>query len=488
MKNLKFLFPAITLLLLVGIGCSPKTVKPKTTPEVKEKPKEEAVAENPNCPNWAGKSYEQSALENHVLYRQELELKNYTTALEYWNKVFSIAPAADGKRDYQYTDGVKIYKGLLAAETDEAKKEEYIKTIFKLYEDGEECYPAKATMYKGLKGYDLFYTFPGRASDMEMYQLFKDVMDAKGAETPAYVINPFTSLMVNAFLEEKITLAEAQKYTAKINEVLARAEKELKDTYSPKWTVEGWDVVVGYAPVRLEQLEGVDNFYDCDYYKNKYYADFQAAPTDCDAIISTLGRLKRGNCPDTDAAIVALKQARETHCRVEVTADPTSCTALAKKALEEGRYKAAIEHYEDCIQKSEDNEKKSLYALTIAKIYYAHLKNFSKSRQAARQAISFKSNNGDAYILIGKLYASSGPLCGPGRGWDSQVVTWPAIDKWRQAKNVDPSVAAEANNLIAKYEQYMPNKEDIFQKLYKEGDSYTVGCWIQETTTVRGAK
>ena len=95
---------------------------------------------------------------------------------------------------------------------------------------------------------------------------------------------------------------------------------------------------------------------------------------------------------------------------------------------------------------------------------------------------------GEPYLLIGTLYASSGPLCGPGRGWDSQVVVWPAIDMWNKAKQVDPSVTREANRLINEYAQYMPTKEDIFQRLLQEGDPYFVPCWIQESTIIRAAK
>ena len=90
-------------------------------------------------------------------------------------------------------------------------------------------------------------------------------------------------------------------------------------------------------------------------------------------------------------------------------------------------------------------------------------------------------------MLIGKLYASSGPLCGPGRGWDSQIVTWPAIDKWQYAKSIDPSVAEESDKLVRQYWQYMPKKEDIFFRQIAAGSSVRVGCWIQENTTVRTA-
>jgi len=90
-------------------------------------------------------------------------------------------------------------------------------------------------------------------------------------------------------------------------------------------------------------------------------------------------------------------------------------------------------------------------------------------------------------LLIGRLYASSGPRCGSGRGWNSQIVTWPAIDMWNKAKSVDASVTGEANKMIAKYRKFMPTKEDIFLRGLKEGQSFKIGCWINTKTVIRAA-
>jgi hypothetical protein len=57
-----------------------------------------------------------------------------------------------------------------------------------------------------------------------------------------------------------------------------------------------------------------------------------------------------------------------------------------------------------------------------------------------------------------------------------------------KARQVDSSVAAEATRLINTYSRYMPTVEDIHQRLMSEGQSFFVGCWIQESTTVRAAK
>ena len=133
-------------------------------------------------------------------------------------------------------------------------------------------------------------------------------------------------------------------------------------------------------------------------------------------------------------------------------------------------------------------DKKGRYNLRIAKIYYTHKKKYSKARQYALKAASQKSGWGAPYMLIGTMYASSGPLCGPGTGFDSQRVTWVAIDKWNKAKSIDPSVKADANKLINRYRKYMPTRADIFQRGISEGSTYKVPCWIQENTKVRIAK
>jgi hypothetical protein len=115
------------------------------------------------------------------------------------------------------------------------------------------------------------------------------------------------------------------------------------------------------------------------------------------------------------------------------------------------------------------------------------LKNFSQSRAYALKAAEVRPDWGEPYIVIGRLYASSGPLCGPGRGWDSQIVVWPAIDAWNQAKAVDPSVRDEANKWINRYAQFMPTKEDVFIRNLQAGQSFYVGCWIQRSTRIRTA-
>jgi len=60
---------------------------------------------------------------------------------------------------------------------------------------------------------------------------------------------------------------------------------------------------------------------------------------------------------------------------------------------------------------------------------------------------------------------------------------WAAADKYARAAAVDPSVAEQANQKRARLG--FPSEQDKFVRGLKAGDTYTVRCWIQETTTVR---
>jgi hypothetical protein len=473
------------LLLAFGVGlfiagCTPKTTEEvqaspvqTTPPEVEEEQEGVSSAMSP-CPKFSDAPDPDQIENDYVIYRDFLRVKDWERSFRLWRKVYSISPAADGRRNTVYADGIRFYEHFMAQTQDTVLQQKYLDTIFQIYDELDRCYP-EGGYVAGRKAFDYFYKYPNRASKEEIYALFKQSLDADGMNAQYFVLNPFISLLVELYFENKIGMAEAQKYQQLARDRLAKGIKDCKGTACAHW-----EIIQEYVPARLEAFESVEGFYDCDYYMNKYYPEFEAAPDDCEAIRTVYSRLKWGGCLESEERFSRLISAGNTHCRSEE--GPLS---LAYKALQDARYQEAIGLFQKAADETNDIEKKAQYTLIISKIYNAHLKNFPRSRQYALRAAEIRPNWGEPYILIGRLYASSGPLCGPGRGWDSQIVTWPAIDMWNKAKRVDPGSAAEANKWINTYSQYMPNREDVFIRNLKAGDSYFVGCWIQESTTIR---
>lgn len=467
-------------IIVIAIGlftsCSPKTAVTSTEDAEQEEQKMEQEQKRP-CKIFSDADYPGEAREAHVLYRDFLKNNSYEEAFGYWQKAYRMAPAADGNRDYHFTDGVRLYKWKYDQAESTAEKDSLWSEIEKLYTKAAECYPDKAVAYKGLKAFELFYNFPGRAENKEIYDLFAAVVEANGKQTPVYVINPFTDVLIKA-----VQAGEADTVQARSMVDTLKAALEYGLNHSTGANLEAFKIVESYAPSRFKELETVQGFYGCDYYVENYYHLFEENPQDCDQIRLVTSRLKWGGCDQNTPEYQKLLAAYKDNC--QVSAGPLK---QAYDCLNEADYTCAIEKFQLAADNTDDTEKKARYTLLISKIYYSHLRNFPRSREYALKAAEIRPSWGEPYMLIGRLYASSGPLCGPGRGWDSQVVTWIAIDMWQKAKSIDPSVTAEANKFIAQYRQYMPTTEDVFQNPdINEGDSYFIPCWIQRSTRVRG--
>lgn len=487
-------------ILIFAFSCTPKTGE-QVTETITEKESIVSATKEINlspCTNWNQLPNKEDIIEAHVLYKDRLkEIRSeqrkganarlgkidtlYNEVIPLWKEAYTLAPAADGKRADHFEDGIRIYEYKYNQAKTKMDKEVAVEKIMELYDKRAECYGEEGYIV-GRKGFDYFYKYNEMISDAEKFEMFKKSIDMDGDTANYFILNPMTALLANRVIEDSISIEEGQKYQQKIISALNYGLANCKN----KTECAPWKIVEEYVPSRLEQLEGIEGFYDCKYYKEKYLKIFRENSTDCDIINEAISRLKWGGCADTDTALVEMRTVRNKNCKVK--APPKGLLSQARDSLEAARYRAAITLYQEYIDtKADTNEKKARYTLRIASIYYVHLKSFSKARKYAREASRINPNWGDPYLLVGRLYASSGPLCGPGRGWDSQVVVWVAIDEWKKAKRVDPNAAAEANKFINRYSQYMPNVEDIFQRGLKKGDAFKVPCWIQQTTTIRPA-
>ena len=465
----------VCLLFCAMLSCTPKTTEETTSSQPVNQGKP-MYSDDP-CATFDDSKAGQAALDAHVIYRDYMRVKRYGEAMPLWRQAYKAAPAADGKRQTHFEDGIDLYEDLISKTDNDSHKLRYLDTIFQIYDHLGTCYHADDPGYiEARKAFDLYYKYKALVGNQKIYDHFSKALDIYGIDAPAFVVNPFTALLVEMYYAKEIDKQEARD---KAGLILDITDKHVDDVE------EGWPIVLSYAPSRLEDFETIRDFFDCTYYQDKYYSEVQLDSVDCEELVLIISRLLWGGCGKESPEVETLYQKYRSNCRI-MTVD--TLLAKARTALEEGRYEDAIEHYKKYLEDETDPEVLAKFNLRIANIYYGHLKRFSKAREFAYKALEHRPNWGEPYIVIGKLYASSGPLCGPGRGWDSQIVTWPAIDKFQQAKRVDPTVAPEANKWIRYYERFMPSVEDIFQRQLKEGDTFKVPCWIQETTRIRAAK
>ena len=472
------------LAIISFAACSTQVTEPVVTDTQSSRPKaaEVQTVDNP-CTTFDElfpPAFKDDVEDSYVIYRDYLRSKDYKEAFRIWKKAFYNAPAANGKIRYQFDDGITLYKYFFNnAETEENKKE-YADSIFSVYEKRIECHPDDKYTVMGKRAFNSYYDLRAYADQDEVFELFKEAFDGKGEDADYFIFNPFSRMLYDRVLQEKISIDEGSRYALRIMELI---EKNLSECDGKG--CEAWEIINDYAPDLLSGLEGIKGFYPCEYFSNRYYDQYLANPDDCENVTEVYLRLRFGECPLDDPKMIALKTSKDKNCYTPPP--PEGPLKLAYRALNDGQFKEAIEKYDEYLSTATDMEKKAEILLRVSKIYYVHMKDFVKARRYALDAAEAKAGWGEPYVLIGKLYASSGPLCGPGRGWDSQVVTWAAIDKFEYARKIDPTVRSEASRLINQYQQYMPSKEDIFLRRLEVGSSFRVPCWIQENTTIRAA-
>ena len=156
---------------------------------------------------------------------------------------------------------------------------------------------------------------------------------------------------------------------------------------------------------------------------------------------------------------------------------------IAKLYLKKEKLDDAAVFYKKAYTQETDNEKKAKYYYEAALIASA-LKQVSNSYRLAIESKKLNENNGNVYILIAQLYVQGIGNCGE-NNYKKSLVYCAAVDKLNMAKAKDPSVATKANKLIGTYSSRYPDKEMAFMHGKVPGDTETVGCWIQVSTTLR---
>lgn len=439
------------------------------------------------CKTWQESDMQETAEEQHVLYRSFIKNEEYEKAFPHWQKAYEIAPAADGERPFHFSDGRKIYMDMFKKATDEEKKKEYAQMILDLYDQEIQCYgkDGQEAFLLGRKAYDMFYYLNSPYS--KQLETLKAAVEKGGNKTEYIVFDPYARVVVYEYEKERMSAEEARNIYLRLNEIAdhnIENNQQYGEYYNQaKATMNGTFAAIEY------------DIFDCEYFKNKYEPAFREKPDDFEMVKQMFNRLKAQGCDEADPFVAELKQAYETTV-AEINAAKLqefyaeNPGAHAKALYDEGKYQEAIDKYKEAIEKEEknpegaDNEKLATYNFSISSILFRKMNSYSSARDYAYRAAKLKPGWGQPYMAIGDMYASTSSSCGSD-SFSKQVAILAAIDKYAYAKSIDSEVADEANSKISKYSDFRPDKQEAFMRGYKEGQKMNTGCWIGETVTLR---
>ena len=429
-----------------------------------------ALAQDKACVAWNTLPQQDAnkAEELHVIYRDAIKAKDYKAAFPLWKQVYEMAPAADGKRPFHYTDGRTLYLDLYANETDPAKKDEYAAMIARLYEEERKCYPGSEAQSLGLQVYDMFYTM--QRPYTETYPIALRAMDTGGDKTDFRVITPVGYLVAYMFSNKLIDQPEARRIIEQARGIVTNNQA------GPK--AADYTAANDAANAAIASVER--NVFDCAYFKAKLEPAYRADPNNPAVYQDVYTQLLQVGCSKDDPLLAEIGAKDRAAKMAEYEAN--NPMIVAKKMMEQGDMDGALAKLNETAAAESNPETKAAIYLNIASIVRKEGQK-SQARNYARKALDAKPGYGKAYIMIGDLYASSSASCSSDP-FQQRLVIIAALNQYAQAKS-DPESASTAQDRISKYSRSLPTTEMLFERGIKPGESRSTGCWVGETVSVR---
>ena len=401
-----------------------------------------------------------------------------------------------------YTRGEKILDYFIR--TNPKDKDAYIDTICMMMDNRAKYFPtdpktgaSQVANVMGRKGF-LIYTYNKNRYE-EAYNVLKDAVALDASQMQAAYIDAYfraTIDMVNNDKAEKMTVINVYQELSEVvdNSIGALAETEAELVAAREEAEAGGDAdAVASFDKQLEKNEksinnnkgtksNLDNlfqpFASCDDLIKVFSAKMKETPDDVTLLKRITTILDKKDCTDSKLFLDAAVRLNE------LEPSPEAAYSLGQKFFKERKWSDAATFF-DQATKTDNNDRKYRAYRNLG-LCYQNMGSLSRARDLFRRAAQVDPTNGEPYLLIGLLYAESAKQFSG--EIESRAVYWAAVDKFVKAKNMDSSVAGRANSYISTYSQYFPSMETIFFNDYNEGQSFNVGGWIGETTTIRAKK
>ena len=416
-----------------------------------------------------------------------------------WREVFLNCPRSS---QLIYTRGEKIMDYFIR--TNPKEKDAYIDTICLMMDNRAKYFPtdpktgaSQVANIMGRKGF-LIYTYNKNRYE-EAYNVLKDAVDMDASQMQAAYIDAYFRAaidMVNNDKAEKMTVINVYQELSEVvdNNISALADTEVELVAAKEEAEAGGDAdAVASFDKQLEKNEksinnnkgtksNLDNlfqpFASCEDLIKVFSAKMKETPDDVTLLKRITTILDKKDCADSKLFLDAAVRLNE------LEPSPEASYSLGIKFFKDRKWSDAATFFEQATKT--DNNDRRYRAYRNLGMCYENMGSLGRARDIYRRAAQVDPTNGEPYLLIAMLYAGSAKQYNG--DIERGAVYWAAVDKCQKAKSLDPSCSDKANSLIRAYTAAFPSMETIFFNDYNEGQSFNVGGWIGETTTIRAKK
>jgi len=402
-------------------------------------------------------------------YTEFYNQKNYDDAMGAWRWCFVNCPASTKNI---YIHGTTIIEHFIGAQTDDVARNAYIDTLMMVY-DNRIQYFQQEGLVLGRKGLSMLKYRPDSINDA--YDVFVRSYELRGDKTEYFALKYYMNTAAILFGNEKLTKEDIVEIYVKTSDaVTAQLATQTKESKIKK---------LNKAAKEIEELFVNSGAADCGAIISLFGPKLEESPEDIELAKKVLMLLDNGNSDECQLSDLYMNAAVKVYA-----AEKTSSSAhqIAQGYFKRADGVNAEKYYNEAIELEEDELKKADMYYELGLLYYNTLKNYPAARTAARKALASNPEYGKAYMLIGRVYAAGG-RCGE-TSFEKRSVNWLIVDQFQRAKSIDPELADEANQLIGRYSASFPTQEEGFWIDVAEGQTVTIGCWVNESTTVRFIK
>ena len=400
---------------------------------------------------------------NLSLYSEFYKQKNYDDAKGPWLKAMETCPQSSKNL---YIRGVNMYKKFFTKQTTRSGQKAIADTIFWIYDMRIENFGEEGK-YLGRKGYDMMRYAPSRMD--EAYELMNKSIEMEGENSSPSVLAGVYQAAYELYGKEQMTKEEllvlyqplAEIIVANLNPEKGLGEKAV-DQYKSAY----------------EQIEKIFSVIaSCEDLIALYQPQFEERKTDTTWLASVVATMAKRDCSDSDfflEASVALYNER-----------PSGVAALGIgiAMLKKERFGEAVKYCAEAADIAKENSVKT-NAYKYAALSSLATKSYANAKSYALKWLSVEPGNGEAYMIIGDSYLYGSNSVGE-NACEQAFGYIAAIDKYKYAMSLDPSLSDKANRKIGQARAQFPKKSDCFFFGILDGQEVQIGGWIGETITVQ---
>lgn len=409
-------------------------------------------------------------LNPYSLYREFFKQDDYKSAYPQWKMVYKTYPKSTAQI---YIDGLKMMESYLDHALNTDVKKAYLDTMMQIYDKRMKYMDNVGELMgrKAAKYMEIILTRIDGLPEDEFNQAIKKGYGfaEKSIEESGDKAEP-TVIVLFMQSAKKLYSSNALTQTALLDnyeQAIKILDKQLKSGDTK-------DKALQAIPL-VEQIIESSGALDCDAMVKLYSPKIKESPNDIELIKKILKMFRKNDCDNP----MVVKLSEKLY---ELEPSAEAAYNMARTFLKKQEYTKTFDYYQKAYTVETNAAQKAIYYYEAAGLALQQ-NMLQKARDLDKEALKLNSDYCEAYQLMGEIFAQASKGYSDD-DFERSTVFWLAVDYFNKAARY-ANCKQDASSKASFYQNYFPNKEDVFFHSLSEGNSHSLGGWINETTTVR---